>query len=317
MEDLAVASWEEVLEQWRGLGYYRRARNLQKAAQVVVQEYGGKFPETYEELKKLPGVGSYTAAAIAGFAYGEKIPALDTNISRVFARIFGETWNALKPGERFGFAKRYIGVLSSRDFNYGLMDVGAMVCHARQPKCGECCFRGICAYKISGQAVIAKTMNEKTYTAPIGSQPRLQKGLALADKVPAAIKVAAGVLIHNGKVLISKRPKGKPMAGLWEFPGGKIEFGENERTCLKREFIEELGVEVSVRPHFYKTLTEHEGVQILLSFHSCRLLLGNARAREGQEFKWVDAEQLQKYKFPEANTEVVEILQQKKAMFSA
>jgi mutator protein MutT len=118
-------------------------------------------------------------------------------------------------------------------------------------------------------------------------------------------------------VLISKRPKGKPLAGLWEFPGGKVEHGEDERGCLKREFMEELGIEVSVRPPFFKADIEHDGVAIRLSFHRCSLLLGDPRSLEGQEFRWVGAEELRDFEFPAVNAEVVEILQAKKAMFYA
>ncbi len=310
--DLANAKWEDVLECWRGLGYYRRARNMHKAAQVIVKDFGGKFPRFYDDLRKLPGVGSYTASAIASFAFGEKVPALDTNISRVFERIFGDAWEMLKPVERFEFAQKYIGGMKSRDFNYALMDLGSLVCNARQPKCGECAFQKVCSF--------AKANADAEYKLP-----RAAAGLAFADKggywggklkaERNAVKVAAGVLIHNGKVLIAKRPKGKPLAGLWEFPGGKVEYRENERTCLKREFIEELGVEVAVRPSFYKTLTEHEGTLISLSFHRCSLLLGEVRSLEGQEFKWVEAKDLNDYEFPSANDEVVTILQEKKAMF--
>ncbi len=315
VEDLAKANWEDVLECWRGLGYYRRARNMHKAAQVIVKDFRGKFPMVYEELKKLPGVGSYTAAAIASFAFGEKVPALDTNISRIFERVFGETWKTLKPQERFAFAQKYIGDLSSRDFNYGLMDVGALICNARQPKCEECCFQKVCSFK----------------QTPVYKMSRVAQGLAFADgegvDAPGrrrsgklagdlnSIKVAAGVLIHNGKILITKRPKGKPLAGLWEFPGGKLEAREDERQCLKREFMEELGIEVSVRPPFYKTDTEHEGTQVRLSFHRCSLLLGEVKALEKQEFRWVNPSELRSYQFPEANQEVIEILEIKKAMF--
>lgn len=348
IQDLALAKWEDVLESWRdpvppgtpqviaaqrrGLGYYRRARNMHKAAQGVVRDFGGKFPHTFEELKNLPGVGSYTAAAIASFAYGEKVPALDTNISRVFARVFGRTWENLKPGEKFVFAKEYMGAsgdesgFSSRDFNYGLMDLGALVCNAKQPKCEECCFQKICAFAGEGRHLDER----KAGPGRVYKLPRMARKMVFSDgevsgyrkagrlkSVPGSVKVAAGVLIHDGKVLIAKRPQGKPLAGLWEFPGGKVEHGEDERGCLKREFMEELGIEVSVRPSFFKADTEHEGVPIRLSFHRCSLLLGDPRSLEGQEFRWVGAEELRDFEFPAVNTEVVEILCEKKAMFYA
>ena len=310
--DLAVASWEDVLEFWRGLGYYRRARNMHRAARVVVEDFGGKFPRQYVDLKKLPGIGSYTAAAIASFAFGEKVPALDTNISRIFERVFGETFETLKPGERFEFAKKYIGSFSGRDFNYALMDLGSAVCHSRQPKCAECCFQKHCTYV--RDAINSRPEKEKVYRLPRGL-PSLRFADTSDNVRGDAIKVAAGVVIHRGRVLISKRLQHKPHGGLWEFPGGKLEFGEDARRCLKRELMEELGIEVSVRPAFYQTLTESEGSPVMLSFHRCSVLLGEARPLQVQEVRWVAPEELSDYEFPPANMELNRLLLSKKGMF--
>jgi mutator protein MutT len=175
---------------------------------------------------------------------------------------------------------------------------------------------------LSGQA-LAQSLEMKSPRKKVYRLSKMSQELVFAEgrKVPHglksrnAIKVAAGMLIHNGKVLIATRPKGKLLAGLWEFPGGKLEPGEDERTCLKREFMEELGVEVAVRPYFYKTFTDEDGLDILLTFHRCSLLLGEVNALEGQDFKWVDAEDLDKYEFPRANREVIEILKEKRGMF--
>lgn len=325
VEDLAAASWEEVMEHWRGLGYYRRARNLHQAAGIIVKDFDGKFPRTFEELKKLPGVGSYTAAAVASFAYGEKVPALDTNIQRVFSRFFGQEWDRLGQADRFHFAAQYIGQMGSRDFNYALMDLGSAVCQARQPECEQCCFQKECRFAQAGGSEpfskrktvyrLPGKLRNFVFAEGDASLKNVVSASAISASRRSFIKVAAGVLIHEGKVLIARRPAGKPLAGLWEFPGGKLETGEDERKCLKREFMEELGVEVAVRPHFYKTQTEHDGVQIQLSFHRCSLLLGEIRALEGQEFQWVSARELTGFEFPRANDEVVALLQEKKAMF--
>lgn len=313
--DLAAASWEDVLECWRGLGYYRRARNMQKAAQVIMKDFGGKFPGRYEELKKLPGIGPYTAAAIASFAFGEKVPALDTNISRVFERVFGESFETLKPGERFEFARKYIGNLPARDFNYALMDLGSAVCHSRKPKCAECCFQKHCAAVQNGMNL--QPQKEKVYRLPRGLRSvRFADVPDISPDSPAGvIKVAAGVVIHRGKVLISKRLSHKPHGGLWEFPGGKLEFGEDARRCLKRELMQELGIEVSVRPAFHQTLTESEGSPVMLSFHRCSVLLGEARPLQVQEVRWVEPEDLSDYEFPPANMELNRLLLSKKGMF--
>lgn len=302
---LASAQWKEVLEYWRGLGYYRRARNLHTTAQLVVQNFQGQFPAHYVELLQLPGIGSYTAAALASFAFGETVPALDTNIKRVFKRIFAEQWTELSPGKQFAFAQKFIGSLGSRDFNYALMDLGSLICQARKPKCEDCCFQKSCLFQVRDQETV-QFLKQKMLMLPLKHVP----SIALADRPlkrlqwkqkqdTPEIVVAAGVLIHEGKVLICKRPKGKILAGFWEFPGGKLESGEDGRRCLKREFMEELGVEVAVRPAFFHADTEYDGIRIALSFYRCSLLLGEVQSLENQEFRWVQPHELLNYRFPD------------------
>ncbi len=293
---LADASWEEVLEYWRGLGYYRRARNLHKAAQVVVEKYNGKFPDDFKALQELPGIGTYTAAAIASFAFGQDVPALDTNLHKVFRHVVGvEEWPCLKPAEQFAFAQNLISKGKGAQFNHALMDVAASGVLDNVLQHELCPFKSFCHGVMQPAKLIVR------------DQARL--------KNENVIKVAAGVVIHQGKVLICKRPLHKPLGGLWEFPGGKLEANEDERKCLKRELMEELGIEVSVRPHFFKTMTQHKGQQILISFHRCSLLLGETKALEVDEFLWVTPPQLFDFKFLKANEEVMRILHKKKAMF--
>lgn len=301
VEDLARASWDELLEYWRGLGYYRRARNLHQTACIIVKDYGGKFPQTFEELKKLPGIGAYTAAAIASFAFGQDLPAIDTNLQRVLAHIFGgELWDGMSEREKFEFAKKLISKGKGADFNHALMDLGASGILDSEDAHRGCPFIPSCTFQ--------------------AKPARFKSTLVLRDRGDF-LKVAAGVLIHEGKILICKRPAHKPFGGLWEFPGGKLEAGEDERGCLKREMQEELGIEVAVRPPFHKVFTEQPAharsasQKILLSFHRCSLLAGEPKALEVDEFVWVKPAELFNYQFPPVNGEVIELLLKKKAMF--
>lgn len=282
---LAAASWEDVLQQWRGLGYYRRARHLHAAAKLVADTFGGLFPPEYDELKKLPGVGPYTAAAIACFAFGDDIPAIDTNVEKVFGHLF-DAWASLTPAGKFDFVRRFIGKGEGARFHHAVMDVGTALSAG-----ASCPFHDSCG----------------------GLQTERRRR---ASRVPGGRKgVAVGVLIYNGKVLISKRKQGDSFGGYWEFPGGKVEKGEDERACLKREMQEELGIEVAVRPSFYRLTARHKGTKYLLSFHRCSLLLGEPQAREAEEFRWITPEDFDRYTFPPANAEVTKILQKKKAMW--
>lgn len=283
---LATASWEEVLEHWRGLEYYRRARNMHAAAKVVVERFGGMFPPEYDELKRLPGVGLYTAAAIACFAFGDDIPAIDTNVEKVFGHVFKDEWDLLKPSEKVNFVQQYIKDGGGAVFHHAIMDVGTALSAG-----GPCPFHEDCEGLKTERARVRK-------------------------KIPKnAVRVAAGVLIHEGKVLISKRRADDSFGGYWEFPGGKLENGESERDCLKREMKEELDIEVSVRPRFYLLETRHRNMSYVLSFHRCSLLLGEPKLLEVEAFCWIEPHELSGYTFPPANDEVIEVLQKKKGMW--
>ncbi len=142
--DLAAASEPAVRESWDGLGYYRRASNLLRAAQLVAERHGGRFPAEVAALRELPGIGRYTAGAVASFAFGQDAPILDTNAARVLARVFG-------PGRRRGRTRRLWALAATTiphgrgyEFNQAIMDLGALVCRARRPTCPECPVRRVC-----------------------------------------------------------------------------------------------------------------------------------------------------------------------------
>ncbi|QSE97971.1 A/G-specific adenine glycosylase [Fulvivirga lutea] len=151
VEDLAQADESKVLRAWQGLGYYSRARNLHRCAKVIVQNYVGMFPKTYDELVKLPGVGPYTAAAIASFAFGEATAVVDGNVFRALSRIFGieDDINSGKGQKTFrALANELIPANKPAEFNQGLMEFGSIQCTPTNPHCEECVFQSECfAYK--------------------------------------------------------------------------------------------------------------------------------------------------------------------------
>lgn len=141
VQDLASASEQEVLRLWQGLGYYSRARNLHACAKTVLEQYGGRFPETYKELLSLKGVGKYTAAAIASFAFKEPVPVVDGNVYRVLARLFGISFNISQPSaykEFYDIALLLIDPEQPDIFNQAIMEFGAMHCTPRKPLCLYC-----------------------------------------------------------------------------------------------------------------------------------------------------------------------------------
>jgi A/G-specific adenine glycosylase len=149
VRDLAAAGPARVRETWDGLGYYARARNLHAAARTVVWRHGGRFPRRLEELQDLPGVGRYTAGAVASFAYGEPAPILDTNVRRVLSRVFVRR-QAVRPAQTdrrlWALAEAVLPHVDAWTMNQALMDFGATVCTARNPKCRGCPLQSLCIF---------------------------------------------------------------------------------------------------------------------------------------------------------------------------
>ena len=205
---LAVCPPDRLMKLWEGLGYYSRARNLQKAAKRIMEEYGGRIPGTYEELLKLEGVGPYTAGAIASIAFGEKVPAVDGNVLRVTARILGSE----EPLDDGKFRRTVRDFLTEvipddrpGDFNQAMMDLGALVCSPNgEPSCSLCPLSSGCAAYSQGR------------TAEIPKK----KAKAKRKIIPITV-----LLIQDGdRTLIRKRPDTGLLAGLYEFPNldGKL-----------------------------------------------------------------------------------------------
>lgn len=191
VQKLAAAKQASVLAQWSGLGYYRRARNLHAAAKVVVKEHGGEFPTTSAELLSLPGVGRYTAAAIASIAFGERVAVVDGNVERVIARVIGQHTS----GEQvWAIAGQMLSRQNPGDFNQAMMELGATICVPGEPKCSDCPVREFC-----------RTRGRHTSSA----------------KAPRQIKreVAHALTQQNGSVLLVQRPaNAQLMPGMWELP---------------------------------------------------------------------------------------------------
>ncbi len=202
VEDLAQVEEERLLKLWEGLGYYNRARNLKKTAQIVVKEYGGKLPASYDELIKLPGIGSYTAGAIASIAYQIPVPAVDGNVLRVVSRVLAVRDDILKQSVKRGIENDLRLTMpkdSASSFNQGLIEIGAMVCVPNgPPKCTECPLESICLARKEGLLGVIP------YKAP---------------KKPRRMEERTVLLIEaEGKIAIKKRSSDGLLASLYEFP---------------------------------------------------------------------------------------------------
>ncbi|GAB4489631.1 MAG: A/G-specific adenine glycosylase [Anaerolineales bacterium] len=222
---LAAAPQQEVLSAWEGLGYYSRARNLQRAAQLLVREQAGKIPQSAEQLLRLPGVGRYTAAAIASIAFGQNIATLDGNLKRIFARVFGMDDPIDSPaGEKklWRLAEEQLPPGRAGDYNQALMDLGAAICLPRSPLCPQCPLENLCEARAFGLQA------ELPVKTPKKAVPHRQK--------------MAAVIILAGKTLLNQRPAAGLLGGLWEFPAAETENDSAEACAAALELFYRLKV---------------------------------------------------------------------------
>jgi len=219
IQDLAEIEEEALLKLWEGLGYYNRARNLQKTAKIVVKEYGGELPPSYEELLKLPGIGSYTAGAVSSIAYGIPVPAVDGNVLRVISRVMASREDILKPSVKKKMEEDLLAVMPQDRpgaFNQALMEIGAMVCVPNgTAKCEVCPLNQICR---AMELDIVMELPKKT------------------PKKSRTIEKKTVLVIRSGdKVAISKRDKKGLLAGLYEFPNVDGHLSEQEAIELVKK----------------------------------------------------------------------------------
>jgi A/G-specific adenine glycosylase len=166
LADLAAASPADVLRAWRGMGYNRRALNLWRAARVVVEEDGGRLPSDVAALERLPGVGPYTARAVAAIAFGAPVGAVDTNVRRVLGRAIGCAIDAFPPRELQRIADAAVPADRPADWTHAVMDVGATFCRTTQPLCGECPARASCRYAAAAVSPVAGRVGHASRPAP-------------------------------------------------------------------------------------------------------------------------------------------------------
>ena len=221
---LAQAEEEELLKLWEGLGYYNRVRNLKKAAQIIMEEYGGTMPEESDKLVKLPGIGSYTAGAVSSIAYGHKAPAVDGNVLRVLARLLGDKRDIQKQSVRRDIEQElYLSMSEERpgDFNQALMELGAMVCIPTGiPHCNQCPWEKLCTAHSQGREL------DFPYKTP---------------KKPRTIEKKTVLVIRDAnRAALKKRPRSGLLAGMYELPS--LEGHLSERQVL--DYLKEEGLSV-------------------------------------------------------------------------
>ena len=294
VQALAAAHLDDVLKAWEGCGYYARARNLHKAARVIVQD-GGDFPRTHAQLIKLPGIGPYTAAAIASIASGEAVAVVDGNVERVLARVGKlKTINQKLKTQAQATADRIMHTavrqkFAPGDVNQALMEIGATICRPRSVDCSLC------------------PLNQDCRAFLTLADPTVLPKKAPAKQTPH-FDVTAAIIRKNGKILITKRPTDGLLGGLWEFPGGKREPNESLEDCLVREIREELGIKIRVHGLIARVKHAYSHFKITLYAYECTHVSERVKKLGVADYKWVKPEVLAKYAFPKADKVILETL---------
>jgi A/G-specific adenine glycosylase len=280
---LADAPLQDVLKVWEGLGYYARARNLQKAAQFITRELDGEIPRDYATFRKLPGVGDYSAAAVQSIAFNTPHAAVDGNIKRVLARLFLIDAPINEASSAKHFQQKADALLDQDEpglFNQAMMELGATTCRPQSPTCLVCPVNQFC---------------EAFHTTRQDEFPRRRPTAAVPEH-----HIAAGVIYKGSEVLIVQRPLDGLLGGLWEFPNGQIDENETaEDACIR--YITDV-VNLSVTNLKYLTRVKHAFThfKIVVNVFECDYHSGEVVLNGPISANWVEIAALQDYPLPRA-----------------
>jgi A/G-specific adenine glycosylase len=289
---VASADEETILKTWEGLGYYSRARNLHKAAKRIMRDFGGEFPRDIDAIRSLPGVGEYTAGAIAAIAFNEPEAAVDANVMRIFSRLCDVDVPLAHPGVKAFIAAEVRSLMACsppRPFAQALMEFGALVC-SKKPDCPLCPLKGYC---------------EAARLGTVEKRPKKK-----SPAVYSSLEMATGIIMKDGRLLIQKRPPYGVWAGLWEFPGGCLEPGETPEQALAREVAEETELPVAIRDKIAVIRHSYATCRVTMHAFFCDLLNAGKEPvlHAAVEGKWVLPGETAVYAFPAGHRKLLEQL---------
>ena len=289
ISDVANADIDTILKYWEGLGYYSRAHNIKKASDIIHNDMGGSIPQD-ENLKDLPGIGDYMKGSILSIAFNKPYPAIDGNVKRVFSRLLCKNFNSSLDIEKLkDYILKKIHKKRPGCFNQAIMDLGREICKPSSPLCIDCPIQKNCmAY------------NKKI----ISQYPQ-----KLIKKTVPSFDVVVGLIINRNKnFLITKRPKGKMLGGLWELPGGKREKGESLKNSLIRELKEEINIDINVDRKIGMIQHSYSHMNINLHGYECNIKKGKIKINDCDDAKWININQINHYAFPKANHKLFSII---------
>ncbi|CAB1063617.1 A/G-specific adenine glycosylase (EC [Olavius sp. associated proteobacterium Delta 1] len=293
LQKLARANFQQVLKAWEGLGYYARARNLHKAAGVVLNQHLGNIPQSRPDFRKLPGVGDYIAAAVLSIAFSKPYSVVDGNVKRVLSRLFIMDEPVNQSSAKKIYQQAAADLLDTQKpgtFNQALMELGAIVCKPRNPLCPACPVQTWClAYQRDR----------------ISEFPR-----KLKKKATPQYPIAVGVVFKNSRVIITRRKPEGLLGGLWEFPGGKIKKNETAKAACIREIKEEVNLAVKVDSHLCMVKHAYTHFKIQMDVFCCSYISGRVKLTGPVDHRWIRLNQLDDYPLPKANHKFLAKLRQ-------
>ena len=285
---LAAASEDEVLHAWQGLGYYSRARRLLDGARAVVERHGGRLPRSAGELRALPGIGPYSAGAIASIAYGAPEPIVDGNVVRVLTRLFalrGDPAKAPLKNKLWELARALIPQGRASDFNQSLMELGATLCTPKQPRCYACPVR-------TGCGAFSQGLVEK---------------LPETARRPAttAVQMVAALVWRRGRVLVTQLPDSAPRwAGMWQFPNAERKAKETPEQALSRAVRDSVGLDAEATGLVAVVRHGVTRYRITLDAYRASAPKGRARALGCQALRWCAPAELGTLAMPAAHRKI-------------
>jgi A/G-specific adenine glycosylase len=283
LDTLADAPEDDVLELWKGLGYYSRARNLQSAARLVRERHDGRLPREVAELSELPGIGTYTAGAIASIAFGARAPAVDGNTRRVLCRLFNLP--SPSPDQLHDLADAVVDPRRPGDFNQALMDLGAIVCTPRSPRCGSCPLSKDCRAAAEGVAE---------------SRP-----LPTRRARPPERAFAVAVLVDpRGRALLVRRPPRGLLAGLWAFPESEME-GHASAARVAKRVARDLGHPRTSRAHRLDSV-RHTFTHLRAHYFPHLMRTLETDVSDDADRRWMDPARLDGLAVPAAQQRIAE-----------
>ncbi|OPZ72943.1 MAG: putative A/G-specific adenine glycosylase YfhQ [bacterium ADurb.Bin478] len=291
LKKLADARLDQVLKVWEGMGYYARARHLLQAARIIQKEHAGFFPQDYDAVRRLPGIGPYTAAAILSIAFQQRYAVVDGNVARVVSRLAafsGEVQSTANKKILQAMADTLLPASTPGDFNEAMMELGALLCTPAAPQCGVCPLARCCRARQQGEPE--------------------RFPVKRAKKKRPHHEVAAAIIWRQGRILLARRLEQGLLGGLWEFPGGKREKGETLEQTVVREVREELGVRVRVREFFIKVDHQYSHFSVTLHVFHCDWVSGSPQPLGCSDWRWVRPKDLETFAFPRANGKIIKVL---------